>query len=143
MTERLVLELLGGQRAIGKKVERELDFDSEIRRGFRSQVFVSFKAKTKLSNAVLSRVLGISGRSIDRLVVNSRMKPVASDRLYRSAKILALAEHVLEDREQALAWMSATQSGLGGRRPLDLIATEAGTREVEEELLRIEHGFVA
>jgi len=50
MAEHLLLKLLGGRKAIGNKVERELDFDKEIRRGFRFQVFVSFKANTKLPN---------------------------------------------------------------------------------------------
>jgi putative toxin-antitoxin system antitoxin component (TIGR02293 family) len=146
MAEHQLVELLGGQKAIGRKIERELDFDKEIRQGFRSQVFVRFKSNTKLPNAVLSRILGISARSIDRLVVlkgAARMKPQVSDRLYRTAKIVALAEDVLEDRAQALNWMASKQRGLGDRKPLDLIGTEAGARQVEEELLRIEHGFVA
>jgi putative toxin-antitoxin system antitoxin component (TIGR02293 family) len=85
-------------------------------------------------------------RTIDRFVVvknATRIKPAVSDRLYRTAKIVALAEEVLEDRDQALTWLSSNQKGLGDCMPLDLIETEAGTREVEEELQRIEHGFVA
>jgi putative toxin-antitoxin system antitoxin component (TIGR02293 family) len=146
VAESLLFNLLGGQLAVGKKIGRDLDFDMEIRRGFRHQVLVSFKTQTKLSNAVLSRALGVSARSIDRLVVlkgAARMGPVVSDRLYRTAKIVALAEDVLEDLDQALEWLSSRQRGLGDRRPFDLIDTEAGTREVEDELLRIEHGFVA
>ena len=146
MTETLVINLLGGKRAIGAKIERELDFDEEVRRGFRPEVFVSFKKNTKLSNSVLSRALGVSARTIDRLVMvkgNARIKPAVSDRLYRIAKIVALAEGVLEDREQALEWLSSKQAGLGNRVPLDLVETEAGTREVEDEMQRIEHGFVA
>lgn len=145
MAAQSILELLGGHKAIGRKVARELDFDEEIKRGFRTQVFTSFKANTNLSNAVLSRVLGVSSRSINRFALKGdyRIKPFASDRLYRMAKIVALAEDVLEDREQAMAWISSVQRGLGDRKPLDLIETEAGAREVEEELLRIEHGFVA
>jgi putative toxin-antitoxin system antitoxin component (TIGR02293 family) len=146
MSEALLFNLLGGQRAIGAKVERELDFDEEIKRGFRTQVFVSFKTNTKLSNAVLSRVLGVSLRTIDRLVLvkgANRIKPATSDRLYRTAKVVALAENVLEDRAQALEWLSSKQKGLGDRIPFDLIETDAGTREVEDELQRIEHGFVA
>jgi putative toxin-antitoxin system antitoxin component (TIGR02293 family) len=146
MAQDLLFNLLGGQRAIGTKVERDRDFDLEIRRGFRHQVFLSFKTKTGLSNAALSRVLGVSARSIDRLAIlkgAARMGPVVSDRLYRTAKIVALAEDVLEDREQALDWMASAQRGLGDRKPFELIETEAGTREVEEELLRIEHAFVA
>ncbi|MBI4207264.1 MAG: DUF2384 domain-containing protein [Betaproteobacteria bacterium] len=146
MGEQLVIELLGGTRVLGTKVEREVDFDEQIKRGFRPQVFAKFKANTKLPNAVLSRVLGVSTRTIDRLVTSrstSRIKPAVSDRLYRAAKVVALAEAVLEDREQALEWLSSKQAGLGNRVPFDLVETEAGTREVEEELQRIEHGFVA
>ncbi len=146
MAHDMLFNLLGGRQAIGKTIERDLDFDSEIRRGFRHQVFLSFKTKTRLSNSVLSRVLGISARSIDRLAIlkgSARMGPVVSDRLYRTAKIVALAENVLEDRDQALEWLSSEQHGLGNRKPFDLVETEAGTREIEEELLRIEHGFVA
>ena len=146
MSGQLVFNLLGGKRAIGAWVERELDFDKEIKRGFRPQVFASFKANTKLPNSVLSRVLGVSIRTIDRFVVAkgaARIKPAVSDRLYRTAKIVALAEDVLEDRGQALAWLSSKQRGLGNRVPFDLVETEAGTREVKDELQRIEHGFVA
>ena len=141
-----VFDLLGGRRAIGVRVARELDFDAEIRRGFRSPVFASFKANTGLSNSALSRILGVSARTVDRLAAEkrtARIKPALSDRLYRTAKIVALAEEVLEDRDQALEWLASPQKGLGGRKPFDLIETEAGTREVEEELQRIEHGFVA
>jgi putative toxin-antitoxin system antitoxin component (TIGR02293 family) len=59
------------------------------------------------------------------------------------ARIFALAEEVLEDRTQAGEWLASPQAGLGGRVPLELLETEAGTRAVEDELLRIEHGFVA
>lgn len=146
MSEQLVIDLLGGRRAIGAKVERELDFDEHIKRGFRPKVFICFKENTKLSNAILSRVLGVSPRTIDRLVVAKgvvRVKPAVSDRLYRAAKVVARAEEVFEDRVQALEWLSSRQAGLGDRLPLELLETEAGAREVQEELERIEHGFVA
>ena len=142
----LVVDLLGGSKAIGTKVARELDFDEEIKRGFRPQVFSSFKASTGLPNSVLSRILGVSVRTIDRFGIlkgADRIKPATSDRLYRTAKVVALAENVLEDRGQALDWLSSGQKGLGDRVPFDLVETDAGTREVEEELQRIEHGFVA
>jgi putative toxin-antitoxin system antitoxin component (TIGR02293 family) len=146
MSEELVLELLGGRSNIGTKVERELDFDEEIRRGFRPQVFSKFKANTRLPNSTLSRVLGISVRTIDRLASRKnapRLRPAVSDRLYRAAKVVGLAEQVFEDRTQALEWLSAKQAALGERMPIELLETEAGAREVEEELQRIEHGFVA
>lgn len=56
------------------------------------------------------------------------------DRLYRLARL------VLEDDDKALGWLASPQPGLGGRRPADLAHTETGMREIENLLLRIEHG---
>lgn len=58
----------------------------------------------------------------------------------RVARLHALAERVLEDAAVARGWLRAEQPGLGGRVPLALIRTEAGAREVEDLLGRIEHG---
>ena len=43
----------------------------------------------------------------------------------------------------AAAWFGEPLSVLGGQTPLDLCATEAGAREVEQTLGRIEHGVFA
>lgn len=142
-TEQRVVDLLGGVRAFGTRSAQSVELDDEIRRGFRPAVFANFKARTGLSNAALGRMLCVSARTIDRLEGMARMKPALSDRLYRVARIFALAEEVLEDRTQAGEWLASPQAGLGGRVPLESLETEAGTRAVEDELLRIEHGFVA
>lgn len=144
MGETRVVDLLGGAGGLG--VERGLDFDREIKRGFRPQVIARFKSRTHFSTAALSRVLGVSARTIDRALTRkggARLKPAVSDRLYRVARIVTLAEEVFEDRVQAFEWLSARQAGVGNRVPMELLETEAGTRDVEDELLRIEHGFVA
>jgi putative toxin-antitoxin system antitoxin component (TIGR02293 family) len=139
-----IVRLLGGEKAFGARIERELDFDLQIKRGFRPLVFASFKRNTRFSNKVLCRVLGVSERSVERMAAeDERIKPIVSDRLYRAAKVIAFAEEVFESRDAGLEWLETPQTGLVGKKPLDLIETEAGAREVEEELNRIEHGFVA
>jgi putative toxin-antitoxin system antitoxin component (TIGR02293 family) len=145
MSESGVVSLLGGAQAIGHKVERDLDFDEEIKKGFRSAVLVSFKKNTKLSNGILSRAMGVSPKSVERILGSKavRLKPALSDRLYRTAKIVACAERALDDRLQAMQWLEVRQAGLGDRIPMELLETDAGAREVEEELARIEHGFTA
>ena len=67
----------------------------------------------------------------------------ASDRLFRVANIFASAKQVFESEEAALKWLHNPQIGLGGRVPLDMIMTEAGTHEVENLLGRIEYGVIA
>ena len=49
---------------------------------------------------------------------------------------------VFGDVGKARRWLSADNRILGGR-PLDLLATDAGARDVEYELVRIDHGDLA
>jgi putative toxin-antitoxin system antitoxin component (TIGR02293 family) len=50
------------------------------------------------------------------------------------------AVDVLGSQEVARRWLTHPQFGLGGAAPLDYAETEAGAREVENLLGRIEYG---
>lgn len=54
--------------------------------------------------------------------------------------MIATATSALGDEEAARRWLHRPQRGLGGRIPVDMIETEAGAKEVENLLGRIEHG---
>ncbi|WP_377315285.1 antitoxin Xre/MbcA/ParS toxin-binding domain-containing protein [Phaeospirillum tilakii] len=54
-----------------------------------------------------------------------------------------LAEQTFADPAKGRAWLLRTTASLGGRRPLDLLDTEEGAREVETLLGRIAHGIAA
>jgi putative toxin-antitoxin system antitoxin component (TIGR02293 family) len=56
------------------------------------------------------------------------------------ADVIARAIEVLGSKERALAWLRSPVPGLGDKRPLDVIDTAEGRREVEDILGRIEHG---
>ncbi len=66
-----------------------------------------------------------------------------SDRAVRLARIAALAEQVFGDSERAWRWLRAAKRQFQGRTPLQLMATEAGARLVEELLYRIDEGMAA
>jgi len=65
-----------------------------------------------------------------------------ADRVLRVARISAEAERVLGNEDRASAWLSASHPVLGDT-PLSLLSTDAGAREVEDELTRIEWGDFA
>ncbi len=54
----------------------------------------------------------------------------------------AIDFEVFENEESARRWLKRPQIGLGGKVPLELLKTEAGAREVEDLLVRIDHGTV-
>jgi len=55
-------------------------------------------------------------------------------------RIAAQAAEVLGSEEKASRWLHSPNRALGGSRPLDVVDTDLGAREVEAVLGRIEHG---
>ncbi|MCK6431207.1 MAG: DUF2384 domain-containing protein [Burkholderiaceae bacterium] len=101
----------------------------------------ALKASIAVPDALLAQLLGISEKTLSRVRAGEgRLDPVVSDRVFRVARIVALATDVLETEEAALHWLKRPQIGLGGRIPLALLTTDAGRAQVEKLLLCIEHG---
>jgi putative toxin-antitoxin system antitoxin component (TIGR02293 family) len=76
----------------------------------------------------------------------ARREPLSleeSDRVVRLARIAAFGEQVFGDGERFWRWFRAAKRHFGGRTPLEMVATEAGARLVEEFLGAIDHGFAA
>ncbi|MGB9461150.1 MAG: MbcA/ParS/Xre antitoxin family protein [Candidatus Acidiferrum sp.] len=58
-------------------------------------------------------------------------------------RIISLAVSALESKDNARRWLERPLRELGSQTPLQLAATEPGSREVERVLGRIEHGIFA
>jgi putative toxin-antitoxin system antitoxin component (TIGR02293 family) len=91
----------------------------------------------------LGAALDLSARSLQRRRREGRLATYESDRLYRLARIIALAKHYLGDGESAIRWLKRPNRALGGSAPLELIDTEPGARAVENVLGRIAYGGVS
>ena len=71
------------------------------------------------------------------------LTPDQSDRLVRAARIIAMAEETFGERRKAATWLRRPTGALAGEKPLDLLDTDEGAREVESLLGRIGHGLAA
>ena len=141
-----LLRYLGGEKALGlKSLKEPLALHKLVLEGIPAQCVLYFKDNAGLSNVIVSELLGVSEKTFIRWQETPKapINPVASDRLVRSAKIMALAEGVLESREEAKGWMSEPQSALGNAVPRDLLTTDTGAKQVENLLLQMEHGYLA
>ena len=87
--------------------------------------------------------LDLSLRSLQRRKHEGRLARYESDRLYRLARIVVLAEHFLGDHNLAIEWLRRPNHVLGGVAPLEVIDTELGARQVENVLGRIGYGGVS
>ena len=144
-----VTAVLGGEKELGQKVKSRIDFDALIKKGIPLGVIFHIKKEFNLPDEVIARIIGVSPRTVSRrrktvkIPAKERLSPVESDRVYRFARIVALAEDVFEDKKEALEWLNSPQYGLGGRVPFDMLQTDAGAREVEELLIRIDYGVIS
>jgi putative toxin-antitoxin system antitoxin component (TIGR02293 family) len=88
----------------------------------------------------LARRLGISKATLHRRKAQGRLAKDESDRVVRYARLMGKAMEVFENEQDARLWLSSPQFGLAGAVPLGYAETEAGAREVEDLLGRIEFG---
>lgn len=96
---------------------------------------------------------GIGRQALERIVPRrtfehrrlrkERLSVEESERAYRTASVLGLAEAVFGGRDKALAWLGTPKEAFGGEIPMDLLDTDLGARLVEEKLVAIDEGFFA
>ena len=91
-------------------------------------------------------LLGVSERQWSRARAGDSdrlLSPVASDRLLRASQVFEHASAVFDNDHDAVGWFSMPNHALSGQTPLSLMDTDAGVREVDDVLTRIEFGVYA
>ena len=95
---RAVIEELGGERTLGRRLSSDRDLREAIREGFRSAVVEKLMRASGLTLKELASALDLSPRSLQRRRSSGRLERHESDRLYRLARIVAIANVYLGDR---------------------------------------------
>jgi putative toxin-antitoxin system antitoxin component (TIGR02293 family) len=134
-----VLKVLG-QRSRGHRpaveTAREL-----VRHGMPARVLDILATRLNIPVGEVQIIAGIPPATAARKRGgNETLRPMLSDRLFRIASVYTLAKQVLENDDKAATWLQEPNRALHGERPLDMLDTEVGTREVELILNRLEHG---
>lgn len=65
----------------------------------------------------------------------------ASDRLFRTVHIVAMATAIFDDSEKAYRWLRKPKTQLAGKTPLEFLQTVVGFHYVEEMLIRVSEGL--
>jgi len=138
-----VVEELGGKPVLGRALLTEADLQEAMREGFPQRVVAEIMQSAGITLSELAATLDLSARSLQRRRRAGRLARFESDRLYRLARIVALAKHYLGDDETATRWLKRANRALGGKVPIEMIDTEIGARAVENVLGRIAYGGVS
>jgi putative toxin-antitoxin system antitoxin component (TIGR02293 family) len=135
-----VSQILGMKRKPASSLEMAL----AIQKGLPAFTISRVCERLHLPERQAALALGVPLSALTRLRRSPQrlLDPALSDRLYRIANLFAIAASALCGEDSASAWLLSPQPGLGNLIPVDLISTEASAREVEDLLLRLEHGVL-
>jgi putative toxin-antitoxin system antitoxin component (TIGR02293 family) len=78
-----------------------------------------------------------------RIAKRQPLSQEESDKAVRVARITTMAERTFCDAGKAWRWLRKPKRRFEGKTPIEMLATEAGARLVEEMILQFEYGMVA
>lgn len=114
-----------------------------LNQGLPAKALRDLIADPVITLAAVARVVA-PRRTLDRrLKESSALTPEESDRLMRFVEVLADTAHVFGGRAEAMEWLSTPKRVFDGAVPLDLMKSGTGARLIQDELLRLRHGFFA
>lgn len=123
------------------ELPQELQIVSIIRQGFSIISVIKVAEYCGISESQMAALLATSERTISRRKKDQKPLDLSeSDRLYRIARIFARTLDIFENVETARDWLKKLNRTLGGKTPLELLDTDAGTQQVDELLNKIEYG---
>ena len=139
-----MVDLFGGPRALKHAVANPLDAHEMILHGIPSRALSNLVTQLVVIEAsdAFEAAFGMSERTFQRHKSDERrlLNTEQSSRTWNFARILTKASAVFGSQSEAERWMIAPAIGLDGRRPIDLLATAAGTDLVQEFLDRLDYG---
>jgi putative toxin-antitoxin system antitoxin component (TIGR02293 family) len=123
--------------------EGGLKAHQDILEGFPWSIAEDAKEVLGINDEELADILGKSERTIaDYRKDEKPLTPEMSDRLFRAIVIFVKAVRYFEDIESASEWIREEQTALNTLSVIDVLQTEAGAREAEKILDRLEYGVV-
>jgi len=96
-----------------------------------------------LTDAEVYRLIVPRRTLAHRMAKHQPLSKEESDKAVRVARVTSMAEQVFGESERAWRWMRKPKRQFDGKPPMEMLATEAGARLVEETIARIDDGMAA
>jgi putative toxin-antitoxin system antitoxin component (TIGR02293 family) len=96
-----------------------------------------------LSDAEVYRLIVPRRTLAHRIAKHQPLSREESDKAVRVARITSMAERAFRDAEKAWRWLRKPKRRFESKTPIEMLATEAGARLVEEMIIQFEYGMTA
>lgn len=137
-----LLENIAQKLGIRDALTCDDDLVAHVEKRLPASAISSLVSRGLLDNEVYSII--IPRRTLQhRRARKERLSREESDRAVRVARIVALAENIFGDAQAAMRWLRTPKKRFETHTPMEMMATEAGSRLVEEMLYQIDEGIAA
>jgi putative toxin-antitoxin system antitoxin component (TIGR02293 family) len=135
-----IAEVMGGAAILGQDVRSLQDLESSVSDGLPKVALRRTLERVYLTAADLRQAIYrvVPEATFKRRTRLSRMEGERTERL---ARVIAAAEYVWEDMEDAREWLIKPHPELDGRTPLQAAETELGARRAEWVLDALFYGL--
>ncbi len=136
-----IAEVMGGRSVLGKDVTSIEDLEEVVGEGLP-------KAALRITVRRIFAAAREANRCLYRIVPEAtykrrsgKLRVVESERTERLARVIAAAEAVWDDQNDAREWLTKPHPELGDRVPIECALTELGARQVESLVDRLQYGL--
>ena len=133
--------LLGGKLGVSK-IRSDEDLASLVEKRLPATA-VKALVRGGLSDAEVYQLIVPRRTLAHRIAKHQPLSQEESDKAVRVARITAKAEQVFGRPERAWRWLRKPKERFNGKTPIEMLATEAGARLVEEMVVQIDYGLFA
>jgi putative toxin-antitoxin system antitoxin component (TIGR02293 family) len=134
-------DVLGGPQVLGTAVHSLLELSEAVERGLPKSTLRNVARRVFSQPADQRRVMARIVPEATYKRRRERLSPAESERTERAARVVAMAEYVWGDQEEARRFLTTRHPELGGKSPFDAAMTELGARQAEEVMARILNGL--
>lgn len=110
------------------------------RQGISKRDLESLKEKAGLDYDKIAKALSVTRATLINKKGKEKFSPTISERIVSLADLYSYGFEVFEDEERFNYWMSAPNTALGGKAPIDIVDNQFGREEIRAILGRIEYG---
>ena len=132
---------LGGKLGVSR-IRSDKDLASLVEKQLPATVIEAL-VRSGLSDAEVYQLIVPRRTLAHRIARHQPLSKGESDKAVRVARITAMAEQAFGEPERAWRWLRKPKTRFEARRPIEMLATEAGARLVEEMIVQIDHGIFA
>ena len=135
-----LVSILGGKKVLATDVKSNLDLHRLIELGLPFRALAEAARAYHLAPRAMADAIGIPRSTFDRRKKRQRLSSEESERVYRVARVFALGLMAFETSDVAAQWIKTRNRALAGKKPIEMLRTEAGAHEVENVLGRVVFG---